>query len=118
MNADKTYAESIAHEYAPRPQVASKVKALEKLDKKAKRPAHIFGWGFGTAMALVMGVGMCFSMGVLGEGAWMAQGIIIGIAGIAGAICNPLLFRKLLENSKAKYAADIMRLAEEISGEK
>lgn len=118
MNADKTYAESIAHEYAPQPQVASKVKALEKLDKKAKRPAYIFGWVFGIAMALVMGVGMCFSMGVLGGGAWMAPGIVIGIVGIAGAICNPLIFKKLLKSGKEKYASDIMRLAEEISGEK
>ena len=37
MNTDKIYAEAIANEYAPKE--TSKVKALKRLDKKAKNPA-------------------------------------------------------------------------------
>ena len=66
MNTDKIFAEAIANEYAPKN--ASKVLALKKLDRKAKRKANIFAYTFGTLMALVLGVGMCLSMGVLGGG--------------------------------------------------
>ena len=40
MNTNKIYAESIAKEYAPKD--TSKIIALRKLDRKAKRPANIF----------------------------------------------------------------------------
>src|SRR5699024_5058445 len=61
MNTDKIFAEAIANEYAPKN--ASKVLALKKLDRKAKRKANIFAYTFGTLMALVLGTGMCLSMG-------------------------------------------------------
>ena len=66
MNTDKIYAEAIANEYAPKE--TSKVKALKRLDIKAKSPANIFAYTFGIAMSLVLGVGMCLSMQVLGDG--------------------------------------------------
>ena len=44
MNTDKIYAEQIANEYAPKQ--TSKVKALKKLDAKAKLPATIFAYSF------------------------------------------------------------------------
>ena len=56
MNTDKIYAEKLASEYAPKD--TSKVLRLKKLDRKAKLPANIFGYTFGTVMALVLGVGM------------------------------------------------------------
>ncbi len=65
MNTDKIFAEAIANEYAPKN--TSKVVALKKLDRRAKRKANIFAYTFGTLMALVLGVGMCLSMGVLGS---------------------------------------------------
>ena len=45
MNTDKTYAEALASEYAPKD--ASKVVALKKLDRKAKMPAAVFTYTFG-----------------------------------------------------------------------
>lgn len=42
MNTDKTYAEKIASEYAPKE--ARKVVALKKLDSRAKAPARIFAY--------------------------------------------------------------------------
>ena len=50
MNTDKTYAEQVASEYAPKKE--SKVVALRKLDQKAKRPALIFAYTFGTISVL------------------------------------------------------------------
>lgn len=115
MNTDKIYAEAIANEYAPKD--TSKVVALKKLDSKAKLPANIFAFSFGTIMALILGAGMCLSMKVIGDGGtvMMIAGIIIGIVGIVGVSINYPIYRKMLENGKKKYAFDIMTLAKEIS---
>ncbi|MGN0408462.1 MAG: dihydropteridine reductase [Bacteroides sp.] len=115
MNTDKIYAEAIANEYAPKD--TSKVVALKKLDYKAKLPANIFAFSFGTIMSLVLGTGMCLSMQVIGNGstAMMVVGIIIGIIGIIGVGINYPIYRKLMESGKKKYAFDIMTLAKEIS---
>ena len=117
MNTDKIYAESIAKEYAP--QKASKVAALKKLDRKAKSGANIFAYTFGILMTLVLGVGMCLSMGTLGDGsaAAFAAGVILGVLGLVGVGVNYPIYRKLLEKGKGKYAFEIVQLAKEISEE-
>lgn len=115
MNTDKIYAQSLANEYAPKDN--SKIIALRKLDHSAKRPAEIFAYTFGIIAALVMGVGMCLSMSVIGSGtkASVAVGIVIGIVGIFLAGINFPLYKKMLENGKKKYASDIVQLAKDIS---
>lgn len=115
MNTDKIFAESIANEYALKD--TSKVVALKKLDKKAKSKANIFGYIFGIVMTLVLGVGMCLAMGVIGDGSpvSVAAGIITGIAGIVGIGINYPVYKKMLESGKRKYAFEIMQLAKEIS---
>lgn len=115
MNTDKIYAEAIANEYAPKE--TSKVKALKRLDRKAKSTANIFGYTFGVIMTLVLGTGMCLSMNVLGDGSQITfiVGIVIGVIGLIGVGTNYPIYKKLLENGKQKYAFDIMQLAKEIS---
>jgi hypothetical protein len=117
MNTDKIYAEQIANEYAPKQ--TSKVKALKKLDAKAKTPANIFTYTFGCVSALVLGTGMSLSMGVIGSGTslMMGLGIAVGCLGIVGVSVNYLLYKKILAKSKGKYAADIISLANEIANE-
>lgn len=117
MNTDKTYAEKIASEYAPKE--TRKVVALKKLDKRAKAPANVFAYTFGIVMALLLGVGMCLSMNVIGGGEtlFMIVGVIIGIIGIAGVSVNYPIYRRILDNSKKKYSADIIALAKEIAEE-
>ncbi len=83
MDTDKTYAEAIASEYAPK--ATSKVLALKKLDRKAKMPATIFTVTFGICSALILGLGMCLCMNVIGNGTFMmVLGIVLGIIGIVG----------------------------------
>lgn len=115
MNTDKIYAEQLANEYAPKD--TSKVVALRKLDARAKLPATIFTYTFGIVTSLIAGVGMCFSMGVIGnETATMfALGVILGIIGLLGMGINYPIYKKLLANSKQKYAFEIMQLAKDIS---
>jgi len=114
MNTDKIIAESIAKEYAPKDN--SKIVALKKLDNKAKLPATIFTYSCGIVSALVFGTGMCLAMQVIGSGtASMVLGIMIGMIGLIGCGINYPLYKKILENSKAKYAYEIVQLAREIS---
>ena len=117
MNTDKIIAEKIASEYAPKK--ANKVVALKKLDRKAKQTAEIFSFTFGIISALVMGTGMCYSMGVIGENntTSMIIGIIIGLIGIFGVSINYLIYKKLIAKGKEKYGSDIIRLAQEIANE-
>ena len=117
MNTDKIYAEHIANEYAPKED--SKVKALKRLDAKAKNPSRIFALTFGVISTLVFGTGMCLTMGVLGGDPLfsMALGIGIGCLGILGVSVNYPIYKKILENSKSKYAHDIILLANEIAND-
>ena len=114
MNTDKIYAESIAKEYAPKDH--SKILALRKLDKKAKRPATVFTYTWGVISSLVLGIGMCLAMQVIGNTMMhMLLGIVIGIIGMIGCGVNYPIYTKMLEKGKKKYAYEIVELAREIS---
>lgn len=117
MNTDKIYAKAVANEYSIKQ--TSKVIALKKLDRKAKQPANIIAYTLGCISALALGIGMCLSMKIIGNGNIFSitLGIIIGIIGIIGISINYFVYKKLLENGKQKYLADIIRLASEISEE-
>lgn len=112
MNTDKIFAEHIANEYSAKKD--SKVIALKKLDIKAKLPADIFVYTNGIVMSLILGLGMCLSMGVLAEGRFFVLGIIIGIIGLIGVSTNFFSYKRILKASKEKYSQDIIRLANEI----
>ena len=115
MNTDKIYAEAIANEYAPKD--TSKVVALKKLDRKAKSKANIFAYSFGVAMTLVLGLGMCLAMQVIGTGGilMVGGGIVLGVLGFVGIGLNYPIYKKLLLAGKEKYAYEIIQLAQEIS---
>ncbi len=115
MNTDKIYAEQLANEYAPKD--TSKVVALRKLDAKAKLPAVISAYTVGVISALLFGVGMCLTMGQIGDGStgMFVLGIAVGIVGMIGMGVNYPVYKKLLESGKRKYAYEIIELAREIS---
>lgn len=117
MKTDKIIAEKIASEYAPK--VDRKVIALKKLDRQAKKGAEIFSYIFGTVFCLVLGTGMSFAMGVIGDGSTtsMIIGIVIGLVGILGISINYPIYKKILQKGKEKYGSDIIRLAKEIAEE-
>ena len=117
MNTDKIIAEKIASEYAPKE--TSKIIALKKLDRKAKQGAEIFAYTFGIICSLILGTGMSFAMGVIGDATitTMFIGIAVGLIGIFGISVNYLIYKKLLNNGKMKYGNDIVQLAKEIAAE-
>ena len=115
MDTDKIYAEHLANEYAPKD--TSKVAALRRLDARAKLPATVFTYAFGIAAALLLGVGMCLTMGKIGGGTdtAFALGVAVGVVGLTAMGVNDPLYKKLLAKGRRKYASDIMELAREIS---
>ena len=117
MNTDKIIAEKIASEYAPK--TTSKLLALKKLDRKARQGAEIFAYTFGIACSLILGTGMSFAMGVIGNDSitTMIIGIIVGLVGIFGVSINYFIYKILLNKGKNKYGSDIVKLAKEISEE-
>ena len=115
MNTDKIYAESIANEYSVK--TASKVIALRKLDRKAKLPANVFTYSFGIFSSLVLGLGMCLTMNVIGSQSifQFIAGTALGVTGLVGCCVNYPLYTKIKQKGKEKYAGDIIRLATEIT---
>ena len=117
MKTDKIIAERIASEYAPKED--RKIVALMKLNKKAKQGAEIFAYTFGIVCSLILGTGMSFAMGVIGDQTLITMiiGIIVGVVGIFGVSINYFIYKRILEKGKNKYGSDIIRLAKEIAEE-
>ena len=117
MNTDKIYAEQIANQYSEKKE--DKVVRLKNLDAAVKKPAMILSLSIGIIMSLVLGVGMCLTMRIIGPNTVisMVLGIIIGVVGIAGMAINYPLYRKVLASRKKKYGSEIINLAKEISEE-
>lgn len=116
MNTNRILAESIAKDYAPKQD--SKIKALKRLDSRAKRPARLFAYIFGTVAVLTAGAGMSFAMQVIGTStAHMIMGILLGILGFTACGINYSLYTAILKKNKEKYAFEIVQLAKEICEE-
>ena len=99
---------------------STQLDALRALDARVKRPANVFAGVFGTVSALVMGAGMSLVMTDIGEilgiAEPMAGGIVIGVAGMVMAVANYPIYTGILNSRKKKYAAEIMKLSDEIVG--
>lgn len=98
----------------------TQLEALRELDAKVKRPANVFAYVFGTISAIIMGFGMSLVMtdfgATLGMRSTMAPGIIIGIVGMLLAIINYPIYQRILNSRKKKYAEQIMKLSDQIMG--
>lgn len=103
-------AEDIRSDYSPK--VETEFDKLRKLDKSVRRPAEIFAYIFGVVGSLVLGVGMCFAMKVIGN--IMAIGIVIGIVGIAMVSLNYFIYKAILAKRKKKFREKIMEMSDNL----
>ena len=91
---------------------------LKALDIKVKRPANVFAYTFGAISAIIMGAGMSLVMTDIGSTVGlkdpMAPGIVVGVTGMAMAIANYPLHKKILESRRKKYAGEIIALSDKI----
>lgn len=108
---ERRYVEKTLKSYSEKE--TTKLDELKALDAKAKRGANIFAYVFGTIGALVLGFGMCVAMEVILPGL-MALGIVVGLIGIAMVSFNYFIFKKLEAKGKAKYAAQIQEISNEL----
>lgn len=93
----------------------TKYDELIALNKKVGLPAYIFAYTFGVIASLILGVGMCLAMQVIGTGIpLMVLGIFIGVIGIIMICINYPIFRKILANRKKKFAPQIIAISEEL----
>lgn len=113
-NNEKKYVEKILKSYTE--TEPTKLDELRALVAKSIKPALTFALVFGILGSLIMGFGMCLAMEVIFPGL-MWLGIVIGVVGIAMVSVNYLIYKKLLAKGKAKYAAQIKALSDELLGE-
>ncbi len=114
-NLDKVYANKIAEEYAVKKE--SNVIRLKKLDQKVKRLPFILSLSIGTVFALMFGLGFSMILTDFGFNNNLDYiiGIILGVVGIIMCIANYFIYKVILNKRKAKYAFDIIELANKIS---
>ncbi len=97
------------------PKTETNLDKLRALDAKVKKPILIFAYIFGILGSLILGVGMCLAMKVIGgTTALMIVGIVVGLVGIVMVSVNYPLYVKLLENRRKKYAGEVLTLSDEI----
>lgn len=99
-------------------QEHTELDALVALDKKVKAPVNAFAYIVGSVSALVMGAGMSLIMTNIGETVGLADpmlpGIVIGLVGMAMAIVNYPVYRKMMICRRKKYAEQIIALSERV----
>lgn len=99
--------ERLRNEYTPK--VDTNVDWALKLERKMKLPAYIFTYTFGVIGALILGLGMCMTMGVLGSATPIfVGGIMIGLIGIAIVAADYPLFCFYMKKRKERYASAIL----------
>lgn len=116
MNEQEYLVQKIRTQYTEREYTA--LDALKKLDKTVKRPAQVFAYVFGSVAAIIMGSGMSLVMTdiseTLGIASPMLPGIVIGLAGMAMAVVNYPIYKRMLNSRRKKYANDIIELSDKI----
>ena len=97
------------------PKSKTKYDELIALNRKVELPAYIFAYAFGIVGALILGVGMCLAMQVIGAGVpLMVLGIVVGIIGIALISVNYPVFLAIMKSRKKKYAERVIALSQEL----
>lgn len=81
---------------------------LKKLDARVESVAMVSALSEGIFSTLILGVGMTCVL------VWNQPviGVIVGIIGLAGALCAWPLYQKVLKKEREKAAPEILRLSE------
>lgn len=117
MENQDNYVAQVRDSYIPREH--TKLDELKELDKKVRMPALIFAYIFGSAAALIFGLGMCLAMKIIGASLMSASvlmtvGVIIGCVGLALCTANYFIYKAMLNSRKKKYGSRIVTLSDEL----
>ena len=113
---DREIVEKIRNNYVSKPMEPTKLEQLKALDKKVKVPAIVFAYIFGIIGTLILGVGMCLAMEVIGNS--MIAGVVIGVIGIVMVVANYPMYHKILNRRKTKYSSQIIAKSDELLNNK
>ena len=93
----------------------TKLDELKALDKKVKKPVIVFAYIFGIIASLILGVGMCLAMKVIGGSSlFTVIGVVVGLIGIALCGVNYLIYKRRLESRRKLYADKILEISSQI----
>lgn len=96
------------------PQGENKLEELKRLDKQVQESGIVKSLVIGIIGFLLFGTGVCLTVGVIGNGIWMAVlGVLLGIVGAAGMIVAYPLYRKVFNKRKAELTPRILELVAE-----
>lgn len=116
MEEEKEFAQRIKEEYTEKDE--TNLDDLRKLDRKVKTFPTAFAYIFGVFGSLILGVGMCLAMNVLGgTTAWMIVGIVVGLIGIVLVSVTAPIYNKMLSSRKKKFANEILALSNKMLSE-
>lgn len=106
--------EAIRKNYLPKTE--DKIGQLKKIDAKVTSVARTVAIVVGIIGTLVMGGGMacCLELG----GSYMLVGIILGLVGITILSCAYPVYSLALKMGRRKAAPTVLKLADEIVGER
>ena len=96
------------------PEEETKLDELKRLDQTVQSAGTVESLCAGIGGSLVFGLGMCFSMKIIGDMMWF--GILLGLVGMAGMICAYPLNRKCYNKAKEIHTPRILELTAELIG--
>ena len=94
------------------PPEEDKMEQLRRLDQSVTQKGTKASIVVGVIGALLLGIGMCYTM-VWAE-MWFVPGIVIGIAGIVILALALPLYQRITRKEREKIAPEIMRLTDEL----
>lgn len=112
----------IRNKYIPKEE--NKIETLRRLDAGVTKKASTISIIVGVIGALIMGLGMSLAMTnisshlSLPENTAMIIGILIGFIGIALVCIAYPVYKKAVERERKRIAPEILRLTDEIIGNK
>ena len=117
MENQEEFIKEVRDSYIPHEK--TKLDELKELDRKVNLFPSVLAYTLGIVAALILGVGMCLAMQVIGVGVMpqnvlMAVGVIVGCAGIALCVANYYIYRAVLRARKAKFGDKIVKLSDEL----
>lgn len=92
----------------------TRLERARKLDFRCRIPALVNAYVLGVCGALILGIGMCLAMGVIGAPGWgIPLGTVAGLVGVFLVSINYPIYRTFLNRRKEKYASAILSVLNE-----
>lgn len=107
---ERKTAEEIRKRYLPEEHIEDKLERLQMLDRKAKNPPTALALSCGIGGTLLFGLGLTMIL----EWSTLLWGALVAVFGVIPLAFSYPVYRWATKRCKKKYAAEILRLSEEI----